>query len=158
MAIEQHEVEKILYQEARLLDKWELDDWLTLFTDDCRYWVPYNRDDGDPTREVSIIYDTKKQMEERVWRLQKSGAAWSAEPLAKTRRMISNVEVLDSSDGEATVSSYFVIHSLRRSREQAYAGRYEHHFQRVNGSWKIAYKKAELMKNNEYLENMSFLI
>jgi len=33
-------VEDFLYREAALLDDWRLDDWLELFTEDCRYAVP----------------------------------------------------------------------------------------------------------------------
>ena len=36
----QHEVEQLLYVEARLLDDWNLDAWLTLYTEDARYIVP----------------------------------------------------------------------------------------------------------------------
>jgi 3-phenylpropionate/cinnamic acid dioxygenase small subunit len=34
------EVETFLYEEARLLDKWRLHEWLDLFTEDARYWMP----------------------------------------------------------------------------------------------------------------------
>ena len=36
----QHEVEQLLYLEARLLDDWNLDAWLALYTPDARYIVP----------------------------------------------------------------------------------------------------------------------
>lgn len=34
------EVEDFLYHEAALLDDWQLDDWLALYTADARYEVP----------------------------------------------------------------------------------------------------------------------
>ena len=34
------EVEQFLYREARLLDERRFHEWLTLFTDDVRYWMP----------------------------------------------------------------------------------------------------------------------
>ena len=33
------EIEQFLYREARLLDERRFHDWLTLFTDDVRYWM-----------------------------------------------------------------------------------------------------------------------
>ena len=45
----QHEVEQLLYLEARLLDDWNLDAWLTLYTADARYVVPTtDLPEGDP--------------------------------------------------------------------------------------------------------------
>ena len=35
-----HEVEDFLYMEAELLDERRLREWLELFTDDLRYWMP----------------------------------------------------------------------------------------------------------------------
>ena len=34
------EVEQFLYREARLLDNRRFHEWLTLLTDDVRYWMP----------------------------------------------------------------------------------------------------------------------
>jgi 3-phenylpropionate/cinnamic acid dioxygenase small subunit len=33
-------VEQFLYREARLLDERRFHDWLELFTEDVRYWMP----------------------------------------------------------------------------------------------------------------------
>ena len=38
------EVEDLLYREAELLDDWELDAWLDLYTQDARYVIPCNDD------------------------------------------------------------------------------------------------------------------
>ena len=59
MPIDRWEIENFLYREARLLDEGKLQDWLKLFTEEARYWIPCNRDDIDPMREVSIIYDDR---------------------------------------------------------------------------------------------------
>src|SRR4051812_1093271 len=91
-------VEAFLYREARLIDEGHFDEWLTLFTEDAHYWCPSNRDDVDPEREVSIIYDDRVRLSDRVWRLQ-SGKAFAQQPPSRTCRLISNVEVLDGPDG-----------------------------------------------------------
>ena len=122
MSLERHQAEDLLYKEARLIDEGNLDDWLTLFTQDSHYWIPAGRYDIDPMREVSIIYDDRQRMEERVWRIQ-SGIAWAQEPLSRTRHVVSNVEVLNSTDDEATVSSYLILFEMRRGAQGAFAGR-----------------------------------
>ena len=118
------ESEDILYKEARLLDEKRFDEWLALFTDDARYWVPCNKDDGDPHRDISIIYDNRQTMQERVTRLQ-SGVAHAQSPFSKTRRLLTNIELEETKDGEAVVHSNFVIYELRRGKQTAFAGHYE---------------------------------
>ena len=46
--VDQHAIERFLYQEARLLDEGQLDEWLALFTADAYYWIPCNANDVDP--------------------------------------------------------------------------------------------------------------
>ena len=155
--VDLHDVEQFLYREARLIDERKFDDWLALFTDDALYWAPANRNNIDPTREVSLIYDDRRRMGDRIWRLQ-SGMAHSQDPASKTRHLISNVEVIEATENEVTVSSCFAIFELRRGVQKTYAGRYEHHLRRVDGSWKIAFKKAELLNNDEPIDNLTFLV
>jgi hypothetical protein len=50
------EVEGFLIEEAALLDAWDLDAWLELFTDDGKYVVPAtDLADGDPARDLTLI-------------------------------------------------------------------------------------------------------
>jgi 3-phenylpropionate/cinnamic acid dioxygenase small subunit len=157
MPIDRWEIENFLYKEARLLDEGKLQDWLKLFTEDARYWIPCNRDDIDPMREVSIIYDDRQRMEERVWRIE-SGLAYAQEPRSRTRHLITNVEALGGeTDDSVAVSSNFVIYELRRGKQEAFAGRCEHHLQRGDDGWQIAYKKVELLNNNEAIDNLTFI-
>ena len=39
----QREIEDFFYGQAELLDTRRFDDWLALFTDDARYWMPMRR-------------------------------------------------------------------------------------------------------------------
>jgi benzoate/toluate 1,2-dioxygenase beta subunit len=158
MAAGRQDIESFLYYEARLIDEHKLDDWLSLFTDDARYWVPCNRDSIDPMREVSIIYDDRQRMGERVWRIQESDAAYAQEPRSKTRHLISNVELVNVDDEQAVVSSNFSIFELRRGTQTAFAGRFEHHLRRADNGWKIAFKKVELLNNNETIDNLTFIL
>lgn len=151
------EVENFLYHEARLIDEGRLEEWLALFTPDARYWIPANRDTIDPLREVSIIYDDRQRMEERVWRIQ-SGLAYAQEPRSRTRHLITNVEVMEAQDELVKVSSNFVLYELRRGKQTAFAGRYEHHLRRGEGGWQIAFKKVELLNNNEPIDNLTFIV
>lgn len=150
-------IESFLYREAALLDAWKLEEWLALFTEDAIYWIPCNEDDNDPTRHISIAYDDRQNLQERIWRLD-SGKAYSQEPRSRTRHLIGNVEVTAVSGNEVTVSSSFALFQVRLGRQNTFAGRYEHRLRKVDGAWKIAFKKAELINNNETIDDITFMI
>ena len=68
----QHEVEQALYLEARLLDDWNLDEWLTLYTEDARYVVPTtDLPEGDPESDLVFIDDDYNRMAARSRALEK---------------------------------------------------------------------------------------
>jgi len=157
MAAEHHEIESFLYREAQLMDEHKYDEWLSLWTDDALYWIPCNRDDVDPMREVSIIYDDRASLEDRLHRL-KGPAAHAQDPKSRMRRLISNVEVEGGGDGEFTVYSNFMLAELRRGKQDIFAGRTIHRLRRENGSLKIAYKKVLLVNNDDVIDNLTFLI
>jgi benzoate/toluate 1,2-dioxygenase subunit beta len=154
---DQARVESFLYREARLMDENAYDEWLSLWTDDALYWVPCNRDDSDPTREVSAIYDNRVRLQGRIDRL-KSGVAFAQEPKSRMRRLISNIEIEQADNGELLVSSNFMLVELRRSKQDVFAGRTIHRLRSEGGSFRISQKKVLLVNNDEVIDNLTFLI
>ena len=157
MSIDRHKVETFLYREARLMDEHAYDEWLALWTDDALYWVPCNEDDIDPERHVSIVYENRARLEDRIARL-KSGAAYAQDPKTRLSRVISNVEIEDATDTEAIVRSTFNLTALRRGRMDIFAGRVTHKLRPEGDSFKIAYKKVVLINNDIVIHNLTFLI
>jgi 3-phenylpropionate/cinnamic acid dioxygenase small subunit len=139
------------------MDEHVYDEWLSLWTEDALYWVPCNDDDIDPQRHVSIIYDNRPRLEDRIERL-KSGAAYAQEPKSRLRRVVANVEIEEGDNGEVTVYSNFNLTELRRSRQDTFAGRTIHKLRPQGASFKIAYKKVLLVNNDEVIDNLTFLI
>jgi 3-phenylpropionate/cinnamic acid dioxygenase small subunit len=157
MAVDQSQIEKFLYREARLMDSHAYDEWLALWTDDALYWVPSNDDDFDPERHVSIVYENRAALEDRIARL-KSGAAYAQDPKSRLSRVVSNVEVEDRGNGEVIVNSTFNLTALRRHRTDIFAGRSIHKLRYDGDNFKIAYKKVLLINNDEVIHNLTFLI
>jgi 3-phenylpropionate/cinnamic acid dioxygenase small subunit len=152
------EIEGFLYKEARLADENRYDEWAALWTDDAIYWLPANSDDYDPHQHISIIYDDRERLQDRVDRL-KSGAAWAQEPRSRIRRVVSNIEIEPPADnGEVTVSSNFVLGDLRRGLQAVYFARQIHRLRPSAEGLKLAYKKVMLLNNNEPIHNLSFII
>src|SRR3989442_13576333 len=113
MAADRHQIETFLYREARLMDEHAYDEWLALWTDDAWYWVPCDRDDSDAMREVSIIYDNRARLEDRILRL-KSGAIYAQEPKSRLRRVVANGEIEEGENGGGVVYANFNLTELDR--------------------------------------------
>ena len=170
------EVEQFLYREARLLDERRFHDWLTLFTDDVRYWM-VNRSNRYPKRskaisildparyveddiaaedELAILDEDKTTLEARVARLD-TGMAWAEDPPSRTRHMLSNIEIEpgDSAD-EIRVYANFIVYRSRGDTEQDfYVGARQDVLRRVDGAWKIARRRLVLDQNVISAKNVS---
>lgn len=157
MAVTRQQIENFLYREARLMDEHAYDAWFALWADEALYWIPSNDDDIDPRRHVSIVYEDKKHLEDRIIRL-KSGAAYAQDPKSRLSRVIANVEVTEETNGEITVYSTFNLTALRRSHMDTFAGRTIHKLRPEGESFKITYKKVMLLNNDEVINNLTFLM
>jgi 3-phenylpropionate/cinnamic acid dioxygenase small subunit len=151
------EAEDLLYSEARLLDDLRHQEWLAMLDENATYWIPCNGDGTDPNREISLVFDDKHRLTDRIGRLQ-SGLAHAQNPPSKTKRLVSNVQIENATENTATILSGFILYELRRGKERVFAGRYEHRLHLVDGTWKIASKKVVLMNNDEVIDNLTFIV
>ena len=149
-------IEQFLYREAALLDARHYQEWLELLTDDCRYWMPAGRDDIDPEKETSFIYDDRKALGVRIARLFHP-AAHSQTPPSRTRHVIGNVQIDELEGGAVKVYSNFVLFESRLGNQRVFGGHYEHELRRVNGDWRIARKKVSLVNNDGIFNNLTFM-
>jgi p-cumate 2,3-dioxygenase beta subunit len=145
VGISRSEVEGFLYLEASILDDWDLDGWLELLCDDASYLVPPNEaPDADPDDTLFIIADDIHRIRSRVKRL-KSPDAHAEYPPSRTRRLITNVRILESSDAELTATSNFSVHRFRRGgKGGVYVGRYIHRLVREADGFRIAERRVIL--------------
>ena len=92
-----------MYREARFLDDKEWDGWLAMYAPDAEFWMPAWDDDklvSDPAREVSLIYYAHKGgLEDRVFRIRTERSSATSLPEPRTSHNITNVEILEQSDG-----------------------------------------------------------
>ena len=139
------EVEDFLYGEAALLDDWKLDDWMALLTDDARYLVPPNEaPDSSPDDTLFIIADDINRIRSRVKRL-KSPDAHAEFPPSRTRRLITNVRVLEDDGKSVTATANFSVHRFRRyGAGGEYVGRYVYRLVRTGDGFRIAERRAIL--------------
>ncbi len=146
----QHRVEQFLYREARLLSERRLEEWLDLFTDDARYWMPARVTvDGQPDAvaadgEMAFFDDDKAFMSARVERL-RSSLAHAEQPPSRMRYFVSNVEIEEPGGGELDVRCNLLAYQSRLERTEAmYVGRREDRLRPDGASWRIALRKIVL--------------
>ncbi len=157
MAFDRQQVEQFLYTEAQLMDEHRYDEWLALWTEDALYWAPTGRDEVDPSREISLIYDDWVRLQLRISRL-KSGFAHAQEPKSRMRRLISNIVIEEADNGEIMTYSNFMLAELRRGKQDLFAGRTIHRLRPHENGFKLVSKKVLLINNDEPIDNLTFLI
>lgn len=157
LEIDRSEVKKFLYLEARLADENRYVEWLELWDEsDCRYWVPSNEDDIDPQNHVSIIYDDRTRLEDRVFRLTRP-SAHSQDPPARMRRILGNLEIAHRDD-EIHTACNFLITTVRRGMQEQHAGRVMHALAIDSESFRIRKKTVLLVNNDLPVGNLTFLL
>lgn len=170
------EVEQFLYREARLLDERRFHEWLQLFTEDVRYWMPLrsNRYPAnskaikrvDPQRadeeftgddDLALLDESMDTLTRRIARLD-TGMAWAEDPPSRTRHCITNVEIdeAESSARELRVYSNFVVYRTRQERErELFVGSRRDTLRRVDGALKIASRRIVLDDTVLSVKNIS---
>ncbi len=157
MAVDRAAIERFLFHEASLMDDHRYDDWLALWAiDDATYWIPANADDIDPTRNVSIIYDRRGQLRNRIKRLKET--LWLKERAPRLKRIIGNLVIEAENGREVTVNSNLILAELHRGTQTIWAGTTIHVLLPEGDAFRIKSKKVLLLSNNEPVPNMLFLI
>jgi benzoate/toluate 1,2-dioxygenase subunit beta len=159
--LERAEAERLLFREARLLDERRFAEWLDMFGQDCRYWIPCGRED-ETGPWTHLVLDDREQLEDRVWQLQHPRHS-SQSPPSRTTHLVSNVEVEEGQQGEAMVFSSFIVYEVRMTQggsgeQRSFAGRYEHTLRQEDGEWRIAAKKIWLINRDLSIFNLTFLL
>lgn len=140
------------------MDESRYREWLNLFAEEALCWVPCNRPDIDPRREVSIIHADRALLEAQIERLA-SRHVPAQEPPSRMCRLIGNVEIGPAEDGAVLVHLNFLLTEIRRHRQHSFAGRSAHRLRAGGqGGFKILFKKVDLVASDEAIENLSFLV
>ena len=149
---------RLIEREARLLDQLRYEEWLTLFARECIYWVPATPNAGDPRREVAVMFDDRRRLEDRVFRL-RTGFAWSQAPASRTVRLIANVEVFATDRDDVRMArSTFLIHEFWGDETRFLSGWAGHRFAQADGRWEIAVKQVNLIECDQCIRNPSIIL
>jgi p-cumate 2,3-dioxygenase beta subunit len=153
------EIERFLIHEAALLDEWRLDEWLALMAEDARYLVPpLDAPNADHRDTLFLIADDRRTLTSRVRQLL-SGVTWAENPRSRTRRLVTNVRLLEVTEDEARVTANFAVWRFQHEQTDVYVGRYLHLL--VRGASGLLFRERRAVLDLETLRphgKLSFIL
>ena len=156
----QQAVEQLLYREAQLLDRHQLEQWLSLYTDDATYWVPLEMGQVDPINTSSIIYDDRTLMEIRV-KQYLHPRAHARVPQHRTCHQVSNVLLAPDTGGsnalEQHISSTLLVVEFRQERQRVWGATVEHRLRVTADGLRIVSKRVDLVNSESDLDGIAFI-
>jgi 3-phenylpropionate/cinnamic acid dioxygenase small subunit len=147
-----NEVLEFLYDEARMLDEIRLQDWGATLAEDLLYSAPLrqtrpsNQQASSVIRTVQHYHDDYRSVMGRIMRLT-GKSAWAEDPPSRTRRLVTNLQVLQSDKpDEYLVRSYLLITRSRFDFDEYDLISAERHdvLRRVGSSFKLARREVLL--------------
>lgn len=145
-----HELRELfdfIAREARLLDERRWDEWLALFADDGRYWVPLaGAEQADDATYNSIADEDRLLLALRVERL-KNPRAHSEHPPSRCQHVLQPSAFVNGGAAAGTYELHtpFLYVESRGGRQVMLAGTYRHRLVRVSGQLRIRLKRVDLL-------------
>ncbi|SIT40725.1 Aromatic-ring-hydroxylating dioxygenase, beta subunit [Paraburkholderia piptadeniae] len=144
-----------LMLEADLLDAREFDAWLALYTRDAVYWVPAEAGDSNPEERISLFYDDRSILEDRVWRLGHPKMFSQNPPVRQVRVLATPVQQGEPAQDDRIVTrTKFVLFEHRLREQRMFGGEYEHTLVKQDGEWCIERKVVHLVNCDTVLWNI----
>ncbi|MDP2355375.1 MAG: aromatic-ring-hydroxylating dioxygenase subunit beta [Beijerinckiaceae bacterium] len=148
----------LLEREARLLDQHRYESWLKMFTPECVYWAPGRPGGGDPRTEIAVIFDDRRRLEDRIFRLC-TGYAWSQAPRSRTVRLVTNVEVFSTEEANRRmVRANFIINEFWDNETRLLTGWCGYNLQNTVEGWLIQAKQINLIDCDQCIRNPSIIL
>lgn len=139
-----NDVTSFLLNEADMLDEWRLDEWLALFDSCGRYTVaPLQNNNAEPSEALYLVSDDYARLRVRVTHLL-GGTAWAELPRSRTRRLITNVRLMDVEPTKITAKANFVVYQFRNSESWEFVGTSQYKLALVEDKLSILHRAIRL--------------
>ena len=145
------QINQLITLETRYLNSTDLDNWISLFSDDGYYWMPLEETQQDPETHDSLIYDNKTLMEIRKNNLGHPLSPSMQHPI-RSVRMLSDIDIFKEESSEDIIATAVVIAVINHSQQNYYAGKVSYRFQRDESGFKIKCKRVDLINADAPLD------
>lgn len=135
-----------VYREARLIDEQRFDEWLALFADDGRYWMPLEYGQTDRRLTASLMDDDLFLLRVRVERLQ-GNRTYSQKPRSRCHHVLQQPQVDVSDPAANRYVTWTPMHYVetRQDRQDLYAFWVTHHLAVIDGELRMRLKRVDLV-------------
>ena len=131
--------------EARLIDEQRFDEWLALFAEDGRYWVPLRGAAQSESEAWNALADEDRLLLSlRVQRL-KNPKAHSQHPRSRCQHVLQPSQLLASDEAGCELRTPFLYIEARGERQLQLAGSATHRLVRAGDAWRIRLKRVDLL-------------
>jgi len=149
----ERELQDFIVREAHLIDTRQFDDWLALFAEDARYWIPLHgaaQAEGDALN--SLADEDRLLLALRIERL-KSPRAHSQRPPSRCQHVLQTPQLLtaDEAAGRFELLTPFLYIEAQGERQQMLAGTARHRLLRREGRLQIEQKRVDLLNAGDAL-------
>lgn len=148
-----------VYDEAALLDDMRWNDWMQLFTEDGRYWMPLEWQQEDPILQPSLMYEDLLLLTVRIERLT-GERTFSQKPKSRCHHLLQRPRILSmgEDDGVYKLRTSFIYTETRGDLLERYSGWVGHHLVEIDGALKIKLKRIDLINFDSPFSNMQLFI
>lgn len=151
------ELVDFVYREASLLDQMRWDEWLALFHEDGRYWMPLEWQQEDPVMQPSLMYEDWMLLKVRIERLA-GERTFSQKPKSRCHHLLQRPEVVFSDDGVHKLRTSFLYTETRGDELERFSGWAGHELIEVDGELKIRLKRIDLVNFDAPFGNIQLFI
>ena len=138
--------ERLLYRECELLNRGRYEDWLDLFTQDCRYWAPLSPGQDEAQSHSSLFHEDRTLMRMRIARLAHESAHSLAEGIRSSRTVgPAALRKIDQSTGDWIVERRFRMDERRGDRVRMFAGLFTYRLRATEEEFRICEKRVDLI-------------
>jgi len=152
-ATTERELFDFIAHEARLIDARRFDEWLALFADNGRYWVPLLGDaQTEGAAHNALADEDRLLLSLRIERL-KNPRAHSQHPPSRCQHILQQPTLMQADDaaGRYELHTPFVYVESRGERQLMLSGTVRHRLVRHEGALRIELKRVDLLNAGEAL-------
>ena len=148
-----------VYREARLLDQHRFDEWLTLFADDGKYWMPLEWGQTDARLTASLMYEDKLLLGIRVERL-RGNRTFSQKPKSRCHHLLQAPQIDSRDEAANAYVTWTPMHYVEtRGEEQTLFAAWATHILTVeHGRLRIKLKRVDLVNCDAAFGNIQLFM
>jgi len=148
-----------VYREARLIDQHRFDEWLELFAEDGKYWMPLEWGQTDARLMASLMYEDKMLLGIRVERL-RGNRTFSQKPKSRCHHLMQQPQIDRRDDAAHIYVTWTPMHYVetRLDEQNLFAAWATHTLGVEDGKLRIKLKRVDLVNCDAAFGNIQLFM